>query len=101
LKIDKVSTALNTLQIQPDPKSKKVLWIIIGIIVSAVVVIGALIFWYVRNNGSFSTYPYIPIPKNSLRSSSFSELFSNLLMDTNETAVEYSVFSRSNLNTGS
>jgi flagellar basal body-associated protein FliL len=78
---------------QPQKTSKLWLWILIGIIGGIVlVVIGVIvyIFWGVKFNPN--TYPYIPAPKNTVRSRSFPELAANIALDANETAVDYSVY---------
>jgi len=95
---NKISMAYNALQIQPKQKSNKKMCILIGIIVSIIVIVIFVFLWWIRGNGSFSTYPYIPTPKNTIRSSSFSELLSNILLDTNESSPDYSVISRLDIN---
>lgn len=94
LDIKKISMAYNALQLQPKQKSKKKLWIVIGIVVSIIVIVIFVFLWWIRDNGSFSTYPYIPTPKNTIRSNTYSELLSNILLDTNESSPDYSVISR-------
>jgi flagellar basal body-associated protein FliL len=90
----RLTRANETLQIQNKPKSKKLIWILIGIITGVIIII-AIIFWWFRISpyGS-NTYPYIPVPKHTARSTSLPELLGNLVLDANETSVDYSVISR-------
>jgi flagellar basal body-associated protein FliL len=83
------------LQQKDAPRSRKYLWIIIGIIIGVVAILIMILLYAAGKDAS--TYPYIPTPKHSARSTSFHDLISNILMDAGDTAVEYSVISRSEL----
>ena len=84
------------LQQSEASRPKWLLWLIIGIVVSVIVIVITIVVIFIYN-GKISTYPYIPTPKNTIRSISGADLISNLLLDANDTAVEYSVISRYNL----
>lgn len=94
---EQLNSAYENLQMKKSStsKSKRIIWLIIGIIVGIILVFLFLVFWVFKNhyNNPF-TYPYIPVPKNTIRSTSFPELLGNVILDTNDTAVEYSVISR-------
>ena len=79
-------------------RSKKLLWLIIGIILGIIITVGSLLFLLIRlsSNGS-DNYPYIPTPKHTIRSISGPDLITNLIMDTNEVAPLYSLISRQDL----
>ena len=86
-------------QLGQPPKKKKWLWlrILIGIILG--ILLALLVFiiyrwWDLKYNSSI--YPYIPVPKNTVRSHSARELLANLVLDINETQTEYAVYRRPN-----
>ena len=86
--------------------SKNKLWMVIGIVTGVGLVVAVVLYYYLSStSGSNSpfgwpgtengeTYPYIPAPKNTVRSTSFPELLMNVMQDANESAVDYSVISR-------
>lgn len=83
---------------QPQKKSRVWLWIILGIILGiALLVLGFIIYyWWDINYGPKSRYPYMIVPKNTVRSHSGGELLANLVLDMNDTANEYAVYKRPN-----
>ena len=85
-----------TLDQKGGDRSNRMLWIIIAIVVGVVFIVVAIAMW--RWKGSYGnggeTYPYIPTPRNTIRSISFPDLISNLILDINDTGVDYSVISR-------
>jgi 4-amino-4-deoxy-L-arabinose transferase-like glycosyltransferase len=91
-RLDQAQTAL---QLENERKTDRNLKLLIGIIVGVVIIVVIILIWAWRNSsGGSSNYPYIPSPKNTIRSTSFSELMTNIIMDINETGVKYSVISR-------
>jgi len=84
------------LQQSGGGKPKWLLWLIIGIVVTVVAIVITIVVVLIYND-RISTYPYIPAPRNAMRSTSLSDLIQNLAMDANDTAVEYSVISRTDL----
>ena len=82
---------------QSEPRRPKWLfWLLVGIVVAVIIIVITIIAILIHD-GRISTYPYIPTPKNTIRSTSTSALISNLLLDANDTAVEYSVISRTDM----
>jgi len=73
-------------------RSRRLLWIIIGIVVGVILVIVAYIALASLNRSS--TYPYIRVPENTIRSSSLTETVTNVFIDVSDTATLYSVTSR-------
>jgi hypothetical protein len=99
MNINKLDMANSKLQQQTEPIKRRYLWIIVGIIAGIIFIVVVLLFWWLRGalTGSGpggSTYPYIPVPKNIVRSTSIPELLGNFILDTNDTAIDYSVISR-------
>ena len=93
MKQERLDDAYNTLQVEEGRKSKRLFWLMLGVIFSIIFIVIILILWVVKNSidGSDS-YPYIPAPRNTLSSTSAPELLMNIINDGNETAVKYSVF---------
>jgi flagellar basal body-associated protein FliL len=95
-----LAQAYQTLQQPTQKKSNKLLWIILGIIFSIVFIIVALIVIWLRSTmtgespGGSGTYPYIPTPKNTAKSSSVYDLIGNIILDLYDTGIDYSVLSR-------
>jgi flagellar basal body-associated protein FliL len=94
---EELKSANNELQLNNNLGPKKSIWLIIGIIVTIVVIFILIIIWFIRNSINDSTYPYIPPPKNTIKSTSIQELLMNILLDVNDVAPLYSVISRENL----
>jgi flagellar basal body-associated protein FliL len=88
-----LNDAYNTLQEEEGKRSKRLFWLMLGVIFSIIFIAIILILWVLRNtiDGSDS-YPYIPTPRNTISSTSAPELLINLINDGNETAIKYSVF---------
>ena len=83
-------------------KPKKGVWfwvvLVLGIIFGLfILLVVGLFFISLAGRPGGPMYPFIPIPKNTLGSTNRHELFMNLLMDTSDTEVNYSVFSRRSL----
>lgn len=103
-KLDRANKLLRQNEIS---NKKKTLWLILSIMVGITIISAFIIFWWLKTtstsstsigpSGSGETYPYIPHLKNTIRSSSGPELFSNVLLDMNESAIDYSVISRTDL----
>lgn len=95
---NRLKNAQNILMENEKRRSKKQLWLIIGIIVGIIIIVGSLLLWLIQSssNGS-NNYPYIPIPKHTIRTVSGPELLSNLILDVNDTAIKYSLISRHDL----
>ena len=79
---------------------QRYLWLIIGIVIGAAVLVISVV-WYVRSTasgsgsgGSSGTYPAIITPRNTVMSTSTAELILNMLNDVNDTGIDYSVISR-------
>ena len=99
LNVRELERANSELQQQTKPPSRRFLWIIAGIVAGVIFIVVVLLFWWLRQSitGSGpggSTYPYIPVPKNIVRSTSIPELLGNFILDTNDTGIDYSVISR-------
>ena len=80
----------------PGP-ARKWLWILLAIVIGMVVVIPVVLYILLDRGPGGSGYLYIPSPRNTLMTTSLSELPYNILMDANDTAVKYSVVSRTDL----
>ena len=79
-------------------RSKPLFWIIIGIIFGIIIIVVVVLLWLMKSSvDNSSTYPYIPSPKHTIRSTSLSELLTNLILDVNDTGVEYGVISRTEI----
>jgi flagellar basal body-associated protein FliL len=94
---NKLDYANERLQQNNQANSKKKFWIIFGIIIGIIIIVIIILFWLIRNLFNSSTYPYIPTPKNTIRSTSIQELLMNILLDANDDAVKYSVISKSDI----
>ena len=86
MKEKELTKANETLQ-QPDQQSKNLLWVFLGVAVGIVfIVLVIVILWYRgaitgEGPGGSGSYPYIPAPKHTMRSTSIHELLSNLLLE--------------------
>ena len=79
-------------------RSKPLFWIIIGIIFGIIIIVVIVLLWLMKSSvDNSSTYPYIPAPQNTIRSTSLNDLIANILLDTNESGVKYSVISKSDM----
>jgi hypothetical protein len=93
---EQLNSAYERLELKATKRPKRLLWLVIGIIIGIIVVVMFILLWAWRTD-PINSYPYIPVPKNTVRSTSVPELIGNVILDTNDTAVEYSVISRQNL----
>jgi len=93
----KLNDANMTLHQASGDRSNRILWIIIAIVVGVVFIVAVVAFWWWKRSTGNGTYPYIPAPRNTIRSISLPDLLSNIILDVNETAVDYSVISRSEI----
>jgi len=101
---EKLNDANKLLNQKEITKKKKTLWLVLSIVVGITVISAFIIFWWLKytsttvgTSGSGETYPYIPHLKNTMGSSSVPQLLSNVLLDVNESAIDYSVISRADL----
>ena len=86
------------LQQREVKKYKRLIWILIGILVGIICVVLIAVTAAMRNSNTGSgSYPYIPQPRNTIHSTSFSQLAANIFMDMVDTGIDYSVISRSEL----
>ena len=106
--------ANETLHQGDRTKSNRILWVIIGAVAGLGFILAVIAYyWFTTSStgsespftnpgspmggspsGGPDTYPYIPVPRNIVRSISLPELVANFMMDVNESAVDYSVISR-------
>jgi hypothetical protein len=84
--------ANETLNQPNQTKPKKLCWLIISIVIASIVIIISILLYLAIHK--FDTYPYIPVPRNTIRSTSIPEVISNMLLDFNETSPDYGVISR-------
>lgn len=93
----KLDEANNGLEQEAVARKKMMLRLTIGLIISILMMLLGLIFilvWYNSRPEPVSTYPYIPAPKNILRSRNRYELVQNMFLDLNDIGTLYSVISR-------
>ena len=88
----RVENANEMLRQSKITTNRTILWIVLGIVVGVVLVIVAYIVYNSFNRSS--TYPYIRVPENTIRSTSFSDIMTNVFIDVSDTAVLYSVTCR-------
>ena len=98
---DRELAQANQMLEQPTQKrSKELLWVILGIIFGVVFITVALLVLWLRGTmtgespGGSGSYPYIPIPKNTARSTFVYDLIGNIILDLNDTGIDYSVLSK-------
>lgn len=91
---ENLNMANQALTQKGDKKIKRTILIILAIIIALIFII---LMFILKNRYNNSTYPYIPAPKHTLNTGSLSELFTSILMNADDTAIEYSVISREKL----
>jgi hypothetical protein len=94
--LERLNNANDTLEQSKMKPSKELIKLIIAAVIVLSVITITLVYLILTVNRQ-DTYPYIPNPKNTLRSTSKPELVMNLLHDLTDTATLYSVVYRAHL----
>ena len=93
----RMQKANDVLEQKTPRPSRRMLLMLIAILISIIVVVFLAVCYALDRDPFGTTYPYIPPPKNTLMSTSLSELPFNILMDANDGGVKYSVLCRTDL----